>query len=95
MRPGLILWVVFDLAFAAWQYERIGRVTDSMILTVAFHAWYVFDAEFNEVRASPSFSLKLASDPDADALSLPLAGRYPHDHGASSLLSWRICAARC
>ncbi|GAA5999602.1 delta(14)-sterol reductase [Rhodotorula paludigena] len=48
MRPGLILWVVFDLAFVAWQYERIGRVTDSMILTVAFHAWYVFDAEFNE-----------------------------------------------
>ncbi|GAA5846340.1 hypothetical protein JCM9279_001332 [Rhodotorula babjevae] len=48
MRPGLILWVVFDLAFVAWQYERIGRVTDSMVLTVAFHAWYVLDAEFNE-----------------------------------------------
>ncbi|BGP41393.1 erg24, C-14 sterol reductase [Rhodotorula kratochvilovae] len=48
MRPGLILWVIFDLAFVAWQYERIGRVTDSMVLAVAFHAWYVLDAEFNE-----------------------------------------------
>lgn len=49
MRPGLILWVIIDLAMIAWQYERIGRVTDSIILTTAFHAFYVLDAEFNEV----------------------------------------------
>ncbi|GAA5858787.1 hypothetical protein JCM1840_006556 [Sporobolomyces johnsonii] len=48
MRPGLILWVIIDLAMVAFQYERIGRVTDSMILTVAFHTFYVLDAEFNE-----------------------------------------------
>jgi delta14-sterol reductase len=50
MRPGLILWIVIDLSMVAYQYSTIGRVTDSMILTVAFHSWYVLDAEFNEVR---------------------------------------------
>lgn len=50
MRPGLILWIIIDLAMVARQYHEIGRVTDSMILTVAFHTWYVLDAEYNEVR---------------------------------------------
>jgi delta14-sterol reductase len=53
MRPGLILWIVIDLSMMAWQYERIGRVTDSIVLTTAFHLWYVFDAEFNEVSIFP------------------------------------------
>ncbi|GEM08767.1 C-14 sterol reductase [Rhodotorula toruloides] len=48
MRPGLILWIVIDLSMVAYQYSTIARVTDSMILTVAFHSWYVLDAEFNE-----------------------------------------------
>ncbi|GAA6023015.1 hypothetical protein JCM11491_000357 [Sporobolomyces phaffii] len=48
MRPGLILWVIIDLGMIAWQYERIGRITDSIILTTAFHTFYVLDAEFNE-----------------------------------------------
>lgn len=50
MRPGLILWIVIDFSMMAYQYSTTGRVTDSMILTVAFHTWYVLDAEFNEVR---------------------------------------------
>lgn len=49
MRPGLILWIVIDFSMMAYQYHTIGRVTDSMILTIAFHTWYVVDAEFNEV----------------------------------------------
>lgn len=52
MRPGLILWVIIDLGMIAWQYERIGRITDSILLTTAFHTFYVLDAEFNEVRFS-------------------------------------------
>ena len=50
MRPGLILWVIIDLAMVAKQYASLGRVTDSLCLVVAFHSWYVFDAEYNEVR---------------------------------------------
>lgn len=49
MRPGLILWVIIDLAFVAKQWNDLGRITDSILLTVAFHSWYVLDAEWNEV----------------------------------------------
>ncbi|KAM0791732.1 hypothetical protein ACM66B_004000 [Microbotryomycetes sp. NB124-2] len=48
LRPGMILWLVIDLAMIAKQYNDIGRVTDSILLTVAFHAWYILDAEYNE-----------------------------------------------
>lgn len=81
MRPGLILWVIFDLAFVAWQHERIGRVTDSMILTVAFHTWYVLDAEYNEVCA-----VLAVPNPAASELTHPShAARHLDDHGASLL----------
>lgn len=42
------LWAIIDLAYAAKQYSLFGSVTDSMYLVVAFHAWYIFDAIFNE-----------------------------------------------
>ncbi|KAK0550910.1 erg24, C-14 sterol reductase [Tilletia horrida] len=49
LRPGLILWVVLDLSAAAKQYVRLGgRVTDSILLVVLFHSWYVLDAVYNE-----------------------------------------------
>ncbi|SCV73442.1 BQ2448_7368 [Microbotryum intermedium] len=48
LRPGMILWVIIDLAMIAYQYHTIGRVTDSILLVVAFHSWYVFDALYNE-----------------------------------------------
>ncbi|KAI5481885.1 C-14 sterol reductase [Pseudohyphozyma bogoriensis] len=48
LRPGLILWAILDVALIARQYADIGRVTDSILLVVAFHVWYVFDAEYNE-----------------------------------------------
>lgn len=66
MRPGLILWVIIDLAMIAKQYHDIGRVTDSILLTVAFHSWYVLDAEWNEV--SPSGRLSVSFRADAFAL---------------------------
>ena len=47
-RPGLLGWVLLDLAFAAKQYERYGYVTDSMALTVIFQALYVFDSLWME-----------------------------------------------
>lgn len=57
MRPGLILWVLIDLAMVAAQYDKIGRVTDSMFLVVLFHTWYVVDAEWNEVSQHSLLSL--------------------------------------
>ncbi|KAE8215197.1 hypothetical protein CF327_g1493 [Tilletia walkeri] len=49
LRPGLLLWVVLDISAACKQYSRLGgRLTDSMVLVVLFHAWYVLDAVYNE-----------------------------------------------
>lgn len=62
MRPGLILWIIIDLAFVAKQYHELGRITDSMILTVAFHAWYVLDAEYNEVSFSDKATIRNGND---------------------------------
>ncbi|MGH7391762.1 MAG: hypothetical protein ACREM3_20250 [Candidatus Rokuibacteriota bacterium] len=47
-RPGLILWVLLDLSFAAAQYERHGTVTTPMLLVTAFQLLYVADYFFHE-----------------------------------------------
>jgi Delta14-sterol reductase len=47
-RPGLIAWVVLDLAFAAKQFQLNGFVSNSMILVCVFHFWYVADFFANE-----------------------------------------------
>merc|ERR1712224_838252 len=46
--PGLIGWVVIDLAMAYKQYESLGYVTNSMLLVCTFHAMYVADALYFE-----------------------------------------------
>lgn len=52
LRPGLLGWLVLDICFALTQYAKLGRVTNSMILVVAFQAWYILDALYNEVIQS-------------------------------------------
>lgn len=44
LRPGLILWVIFDIAFMYKQYLELGYVTLALALVSLFHAYYVFDA---------------------------------------------------
>ncbi|KAF3910189.1 hypothetical protein ABW21_db0201210 [Orbilia brochopaga] len=48
LHPGMMGWAVLNLAFAAHQYQSIGRITDSMILVNIFQFWYIFDALYNE-----------------------------------------------
>jgi delta14-sterol reductase len=48
MRPGLLGWIVMDLANAVQQYKRYGIITDSMLLTVVCQSVYVFDALYME-----------------------------------------------
>ncbi|GMK57223.1 hypothetical protein CspeluHIS016_0400570 [Cutaneotrichosporon spelunceum] len=43
VRPGIIGWVMLNIGFACAQYERLGRVTNSMWLVVAFESWYSID----------------------------------------------------
>ncbi|KAG5457564.1 MAG: ergosterol biosynthesis ERG4/ERG24 family-domain-containing protein [Olpidium bornovanus] len=48
LRPGLIGWVVINLAAAAKQFQQAGRITDSMFLTILFQLWYVADSHISE-----------------------------------------------
>ena len=47
-RPGIIAWTLINLSFAAAQYQKIGRVTNSMALLNWLHAVYVLDFFYNE-----------------------------------------------
>ena len=46
--PGLIGWLVLDLAMAAHQLRTLGRLQPSMLLVCLFHGIYVADSLWNE-----------------------------------------------
>ncbi|KAJ3175234.1 hypothetical protein HDU87_006316 [Geranomyces variabilis] len=47
-RPGIVAWTLINFSFAAAQYQRIGYVTNSMVLLNFLHAVYVLDFFVNE-----------------------------------------------
>ncbi|EFA77439.1 Delta14-sterol reductase [Heterostelium album PN500] len=47
-RPGIVAWTLINLSFGFAQYERIGYVTNSMVLLNILHAAYVLDFFVNE-----------------------------------------------
>jgi len=57
-RPGLILWCLFDLSFAAAQYQRHGTVTTAMLLVNAFQFLYVADYFFHEEAILTTWDIK-------------------------------------
>jgi len=57
-RPGLILWVLFDLSLAGAQYERHGTVTTAMLLVTAFQFLYVADYFFHEEAILTTWDIK-------------------------------------
>ncbi|KAI9679755.1 MAG: erg24, C-14 sterol reductase [Caeruleum heppii] len=48
LRPGMLGWLLLDLAFIAHQYRTYGFVTDSIILVTLFQSIYVLDALWME-----------------------------------------------
>lgn len=48
LRPGMLGWVLLNLAFCAHQYKVYGYVSDSIIFITSFQALYVFDALYME-----------------------------------------------
>ncbi|OCT53128.1 Delta(14)-sterol reductase [Cladophialophora carrionii] len=48
MRPGLLNWIILDLAFVAHQYKTYGYMTDSILLVTFFQVLYVMDALYME-----------------------------------------------
>jgi Delta14-sterol reductase len=57
-RPGLIAWVVLDLAFAAKQYQLHGFVSVPMLLVCTFHFWYVADYYLHEEAILTTWDIK-------------------------------------
>jgi delta14-sterol reductase len=57
-RPGLILWVLINLSFAAKQYQLYGRVTTPMILVNAFQFLYVADYFYHEEAILTTWDIK-------------------------------------
>ena len=47
-RPGLLGWVVLNLAWVAKQYRNYGFVSDSIIFVTAVQAFYVIDSLYME-----------------------------------------------
>lgn len=48
LRPGMLGWILLDLAFIAHQYKLYGYISDSIMLVTLFQALYVFDALYME-----------------------------------------------
>ena len=48
LRPGMLGWVLLNLAFVAHQYDIYGYISDSIIFITFFQALYVFDALYME-----------------------------------------------
>ncbi|MCJ1465113.1 erg24, C-14 sterol reductase [Pseudocyphellaria aurata] len=48
LRPGMLGWVLLDLAFVAHQYKINGYVSDSIVLITVFQSIYVLDALYME-----------------------------------------------
>jgi delta14-sterol reductase len=48
LRPGMLGWIILDLAFIMQQYRNFGKVTDSILLITFAQAVYTFDALYME-----------------------------------------------
>ncbi len=48
LRPGMLGWIIIDLAFIMKQYRNFGRVTDSIMLITIAQTVYTCDALFME-----------------------------------------------
>ncbi|KKY13932.1 putative c-14 sterol reductase [Phaeomoniella chlamydospora] len=48
LRPGMLGYIILNLAFCVRQYSTYGHVSDSLILITLFQALYVLDAMFME-----------------------------------------------
>ncbi|CAJ0837093.1 2446_t:CDS:10 [Entrophospora sp. SA101] len=78
-RPGIISWTLINLSFPAAQYNKIGYVTNSMILLNFLHLVYVLDFFYNEYWYLRTFVRNPVDLPWVNffvILSIGLAGYY-------------------
>lgn len=89
-RPGIVGWTLINASWAAWQWQRQGRVTGEMVVVQVLQAVYVVDFFWNEDWYAPSTFL--LTSPWCN-FSLTLLLRYcrtldiSHDH-FGFMLAW-------
>ncbi|CAL5220610.1 g2652 [Coccomyxa viridis] len=97
--PGLIGWLVIDLAMAYKQWQDLGHVTVALIMVCAFHGLYVWDAMWSEKAilttmdiTTDGFGFMLVfGDLTWVPFTYSLQARYLVDHPQE--LSWAAVAA--
>lgn len=57
-RPGLMLWALFTLSFAAAQWQRHHAVSAAMVLVVGFQCLYVADCLYHEEALLTTWDIK-------------------------------------
>lgn len=99
LRPGLIGWMILNLAMMSKQYERLGYVTGSMILINIFQGLYVWDALYQERAILTTMDITtdgfgfmlIFGDLAWVPFTYSLQSRYLVDHDPH--LSWTTLAA--
>ena len=98
-RPGLMGWLILDLAFLVKQYRDYGFVSSSMVLVILSQGMYIFDSFWNEPGITTQidivmdgFGFMLAFGdlvwvPFIFSLQARYLSVYPHDLGIWSIVS--------
>lgn len=100
LRPGLIGWVVLDIAMAMQQYSEYGAVSNGMVLICLFQAFYVVDALWSEESilttmdvTTDGFGFMLAfGDLTWVPFTYSLQARYLASQPYSDLDIWAVAA---
>lgn len=48
LRPGMLMWLLLDLAWVAQQWRNFGYLTDSMVFVVGIQSLYIIDSWYSE-----------------------------------------------
>lgn len=94
MRPGLLLWILIDLAMVHHQYLKYGHVSASILMVTVFQAYYVIEGTFYEAglismidTTTDGFGFMLVfGDISLVPLTYSLQTRFLADHPVE--LSW-------
>ena len=57
IRPGILGWIILDLAYIARQYKVHGYISDSIVITTCAQALYAFDSMYVEPAILSTFDI--------------------------------------
>lgn len=96
LRPGMLGWIIMNMAFCAKQYRNFGFVTDSIVFITVVQALYIIDSWYNEPAilttidiTTDGFGFMLSfADFVWEPFAYPLQTRYLASHPVSLGPAW-------